>query len=129
VPAHETVYWVQGVGAWGQPEGNGNAADVSRNLAGVFAGVDRRFGPNWLAGVAAGYTNSSVSVGDLASSAKINTAHLAGYVGPISVPGTCAALRPGASACSTLAGASSFPDFQTPRAPAMTRPPRKSSAK
>ena len=80
-PAGETVFWVQGIGAWGQLEGNGGAADVSRNLAGFFAGVDRRFGPNSIAGLAGGYTNSSVSIGDLASSAAINTAHLAGYVG------------------------------------------------
>lgn len=81
VPAHETVFWVQGIGAWGRLEGNGNAADVSRNLAGVFAGVDRRLGPNWLVGIAGGYTNSFLSIGDPASSADIDTAHLAGYVG------------------------------------------------
>ncbi len=54
---------------------------MSRNLTGVFAGVDRRFGPNWLAGLAGGYTNSFLSMGNPASSADINTASLAGYVG------------------------------------------------
>ncbi len=81
VPVHDTVLWVQGLGAFGQLQGDGNAASVSRNLAGVFAGADRRFGPNWLAGIAAGYTNSSVNSGGVTSSADINTAHLAGYVG------------------------------------------------
>ena len=80
-PAPPTVFWAQGIGAWGRLEGNGNAADVRRNLAGVFAGADRRFGTNWLAGLAGGYTNSSFGIADLASSANINTAHLAGYAG------------------------------------------------
>ena len=80
-PAPETVVWAQGTGAWGQLGGNANAAGVSRDLAGFFAGVDRRFGSNWLAGIASGYTNSSVSIADRASSAGIDTAHVAGYVG------------------------------------------------
>ncbi len=79
--APETVLWAQGVGAWGKFDGNGNAANVSRDLGGFFAGIDRRFGPNWLAGVAGGYTNSSLSIADLTSSAGIGTAHVAGYVG------------------------------------------------
>ncbi|MGA3309463.1 MAG: autotransporter outer membrane beta-barrel domain-containing protein [Xanthobacteraceae bacterium] len=81
LPAPDTVFWAQGIGAWGRLEGNGNASGVSRDLAGVFAGIDRRFGPNWLAGIAGGYTNSSLGIGDPASSADIDTAHLAGYVG------------------------------------------------
>ena len=78
-PAPQTVFWAQGLGAWGRFEGNGNAADVSRNLAGVFAGADRQFGTNWLAGLAGGYTNSFLDIADLASSANVDTAHIAGY--------------------------------------------------
>jgi outer membrane autotransporter protein len=77
----ETTFWTQGVGAWGRFDGDGNAADVRHTLAGFFSGVDRRFGPNWLAGFAGGYTHSSISINDRASSANIDTAHLAGYVG------------------------------------------------
>jgi len=78
-PAPTTVYWAQGIGAWGHLEGAGSAADVSRDLAGVFLGADRRVASNWLAGIAAGYTNSSLDISNPASSADINTAHLAGY--------------------------------------------------
>ncbi len=78
VPA--TTFWTQAVGAWGRFDGDGNAAAASRTLAGFFSGVDHRFGPNWLAGFAGGYTNSSVSISDRTNSASIETAHLAGYV-------------------------------------------------
>jgi uncharacterized protein with beta-barrel porin domain len=79
LPAPETVLWAQGVGAWGKLNGNGNAANVNRDLAGVFAGIDRRFAPNWLVGLAGGYTNSSLSIADPTSSAGIETGHVAGY--------------------------------------------------
>lgn len=79
--APEIAWWAQGVGAWGKFNGDGNAADVSRNLAGFFTGVDRRFGDNWRAGFASGYTNSSVRIGERASLANIDTVHLAAYAG------------------------------------------------
>jgi hypothetical protein len=44
VPLPERVWWVQGIGAWGKINGDGNAADVNRNLGGVFTGFDQRFG-------------------------------------------------------------------------------------
>ena len=73
------TYWTQAVGAWGRRGSDGNAADVRPTLAGSFSGVDRRFGPDWLGGVAGGYTASSVGITARASSANIETAHLAGY--------------------------------------------------
>ncbi|MGE5158489.1 MAG: autotransporter domain-containing protein [Gemmatimonas sp.] len=79
--APENVFWVQGVGAWGKFDGKGDASSVNRDLGGFFAGVDRRFAPDWLAGFAVGYTNSSLSIADPRSSAGIDTAHVAGYVG------------------------------------------------
>ncbi len=78
-PTPDLTWWSVGTGAWGQFDGDGNAAGVQRNLAGYFTGVDRRFGDNWLAGLAAGYTNSSLSVAARASAADINTAHFAAY--------------------------------------------------
>jgi outer membrane autotransporter protein len=81
MPTPDLTFWAQGVGAWGKINGDGNAADVSRNLGGFFAGFDRRFGDAWRAGLAAGYTNSSVSLSARASSANIDTAYLAAYAG------------------------------------------------
>jgi outer membrane autotransporter protein len=80
-PASDLTWWSQGIGAWGRISGDGNAADVSRSLAGFFTGVDRRYGDNWRLGVAGGYTNSSVNMNARASAANIDTAHLAAYAG------------------------------------------------
>jgi uncharacterized protein with beta-barrel porin domain len=92
---HETVLWAQGVGAWGKFDGNGNAASLNRDLAGIFAGIDRRLAPNWLAGIAGGYTNSSLSIADPTSSAGISSGHVAGYTaanfGPWNLRGAAAA--------------------------------------
>ena len=76
----EYTLWAQGVGAWGRVDSDGNAAETRRNLAGIFSGFDRRFG-NWYTGLAAGYTNASVKVDGRASSATVDTAHVAGYLG------------------------------------------------
>lgn len=77
--APDTVWWGQGVGAWGRIAADGAAAAVSRDLAGFFNGVDSRFGDNWRAGIASGYTNSSLSSSARASSADINAVHFAAY--------------------------------------------------
>jgi outer membrane autotransporter protein len=77
----DVAWWAQGVGAWGKIGGDGNAADVSRNLSGFFSGVDSSFGTNWRAGIAGGYTNSNVRVNAQASAANVDTAHLAAYAG------------------------------------------------
>ena len=87
--------WIQAIDSWGRFGGDGDAATASRSLGGFFAGVDRRFDSNWLAGVAGGYTDSSVSVSDRGSAADIGAAHLAGYVaasfGPWSLRSAAAA--------------------------------------
>jgi outer membrane autotransporter protein len=80
VQTADLTFWAQGVGARGKIDGDGNAADASRNLGGFFTGFDRRFG-DWRAGLAAGYTNSSLSVSQRASSANIDTAYVAAYAG------------------------------------------------
>src|SRR5262249_57039155 len=57
----DLTFWAQGVGAWGRINSDGNAADVARNLGGIFTGFDGRFG-EWRAGLAGGYTNASTTV-------------------------------------------------------------------
>ncbi|WP_176936753.1 autotransporter outer membrane beta-barrel domain-containing protein [Bradyrhizobium brasilense] len=107
----DTAFWAQGVGAWGRFGGDGNASGMTRDLAGFFSGVDHRFAPNWIVGIAGGYTNSSLRIGDRTSSANIDTAHLAGYVGATY---GALSLRGGAGASfSTLDTSRSiiFPDF------------------
>ena len=107
----DTVYWVQGIGAWGRLDGDGNAANVSRNLAGGFAGVDRRFAPNWIAGLAAGYTNPFLSIGNPSSSADINTDYLAGYVGASFGPWNLRAAAAGSFSLLDASRSIVFPGF------------------
>ncbi len=78
-PAPDLTWWSQGTSAWGRIGGDGNAASVRRDLVGYLTGVDRRFGDNWLAGIAGGYTNSNVGLSARASSANIDTVHFAAY--------------------------------------------------
>jgi outer membrane autotransporter protein len=77
----DLAYWAQGVGATGHIDGDGNAASAQRNLAGVFTGFDARFGEFARIGLLGGYTHSSLSVDERASSAGIDTAHLGAYAG------------------------------------------------
>ena len=109
VPA--TYSWIQPIDSWGRFGGDGDAAAANRSLGGFFAGVDHRFDANWLAGVAAGYTDSSVSVSDRGSTADISVGHLAGYVatsfGPWSLRSAAAASFSALDATRSLA----FPGF------------------
>ena len=79
--ARGVTFWTQGVGAFDQFSGNGNAAQVHDTIGGVFLGVDALVGNAWRVGVAAGYTNSSVDIDDRNSSATINAAHFGVYAG------------------------------------------------
>jgi uncharacterized protein with beta-barrel porin domain len=76
----DLVFWLQGLGAWGHADSDGNAAAVRRDLAGFFTGFDRRFG-DWRAGLAAGYTNSQPKADARASSATVDTGHFGAYAG------------------------------------------------
>ncbi len=109
VPA--TTFWTQGIGSWGRLGSDGNAADASSTLAGFFSGVDRRFGPDRLAGVAGGYTNSSISVSDRGSSANIDTAHLAGYAAANSGPWNVRAAAAGSFSTLGTSRSIVFPGF------------------
>lgn len=84
--APDTEFWMQGVAAWGQLQGMGDTAGVSRNLGGFFAGADHRLAPNWIAGLAGGFTNSSVGMGGRSSTAAISSLHVAGYTGAVFGP-------------------------------------------
>ncbi|HMK78446.1 MAG TPA: autotransporter domain-containing protein, partial [Xanthobacteraceae bacterium] len=76
----DIVFWAQGFGAWGRFSGDGNAAGVSRDLAGFISGVDTRVGTNGRVGFAAGYTSSQNNT-DGRGSADIETGHVAAYGG------------------------------------------------
>jgi outer membrane autotransporter protein len=80
VPTSDIVFWAQGFGAWGKFNSDGNAASVSRNLAGFISGADMRVGGNGRVGFAAGYTGSQNNT-DGRGSANVDTGHVAAYGG------------------------------------------------
>ncbi|HRO48886.1 MAG TPA: autotransporter domain-containing protein [Hyphomicrobium sp.] len=73
------VYWAQGYGAWGDDDSDGNAAGIDRSVGGFVSGMDVALASGWRAGLAAGYAHTNLSVGARASSADIESYHLAGY--------------------------------------------------
>jgi outer membrane autotransporter protein len=75
------AFWAQGFGAWGDFDGDGNAASADRTLGGFVSGVDAALGGGWRAGLAAGYSQSDVGVDARLSSADVDSYHLAAYAG------------------------------------------------
>jgi outer membrane autotransporter protein len=75
------TFWTQGFGAWGDFDGDGNAAAADRTLGGFLSGVDAGLGSGWRAGLATGYTQTNVSVAQRLSSAQVDSYNLAGYAG------------------------------------------------
>ncbi len=92
--ASPLVFWTQALGSWGNSDGDGNAASVTRSIGGFLSGVDAAMSSGWRAGLALGYSHSDVDVSDRVSSARIGSTHLAAYAGG---PVDAFALRTGAS--------------------------------
>ncbi len=73
-------------GAWGDFDGNWNAASAERDLGGFVSGVDARVSGTWRIGFGAGYAQSDISVADRHSAADVESFHLAGYAGGLAGP-------------------------------------------
>ena len=77
----DITFWAQDFGAWGGIDGDGNAAQAKRKLAGVFTGIDAKAGNTGRAGLVAGYSHADIQVDARASSAEIDSFHLGAYAG------------------------------------------------
>lgn len=77
-----TAFWLQGYGAWGSNDGDGNAAKLSGSTGGVFIGTDIPVG-SWRTGLMAGYGNSSFDADDRFSSADVDSYTLGAYAGTV----------------------------------------------
>jgi outer membrane autotransporter protein len=75
------AFWTNAFGAWGDFDGNKNAASAERNLGGFVSGMDARVSGTWRLGLATGYSQSDISVDALHSGAEVESFHLAGYAG------------------------------------------------
>lgn len=78
----ETAFWLQGYGAWGSNDGDGNAAKLSTSAGGMFIGADMSVG-SWRTGMMAGYGHSSFDADDRFSSASVDTYTLGTYAGTV----------------------------------------------
>ncbi|TPM38102.1 autotransporter domain-containing protein [Mesorhizobium sp. B2-3-4] len=75
------VVWGQAFGSWADVKGDGNAAGFDRSTGGFIAGGDGAIGDTWRLGVLAGYSRSSFSADDRASSGSSDNYHLGLYGG------------------------------------------------
>jgi outer membrane autotransporter protein len=73
--------WAQAYGARTDLDGDGNAADLGYDSAGVFAGLDGEFGNAWQAGALIGYSRASFDVDARSSSGSADSFHVAAYGG------------------------------------------------
>jgi outer membrane autotransporter protein len=80
-PQPQFAAWTQAVGAWGQVDGDGNAAALDRRLGGFLTGLDATFGHAWRFGLAGGYTRSWFDAAGRASRGSSDNYHLALYGG------------------------------------------------
>ncbi|MFV2944995.1 autotransporter domain-containing protein [Pseudomonas japonica] len=76
----EGVGWIRAVGGWGDFDGGHNAANVDRDLSGFLIGFDNNLNDQWRAGIAAGYTNSSINAKGKGQDASVDSYHLATYL-------------------------------------------------
>jgi len=74
------VVWSQAFGSWGKVDGDGNAAALDHDTAGMLIGTDTRVG-NWRLGALAGYSHSSFDTDDRHASGSSDDYHLGAYGG------------------------------------------------
>ena len=73
--------WTRALGSWSRTEGDGNAGAATAETAGMLAGFDATFDARWRVGLAAGYSHTGLDVDSRASTAAIDSYHLAAYGG------------------------------------------------
>ncbi len=80
-PGLTPTLWMQGFGAWGNAWGNGNAASVSSDIAGVFGGADVALGDHWRVGLMGGYSRTTLDANARNSSGTIDNYDIGLYAG------------------------------------------------
>lgn len=73
--------WGRAFGAWGNADGDGNAARMERSTGGILMGTDVPITETWRLGILAGYSRSSLDVGERVSSGSSDNYHLGLYGG------------------------------------------------
>jgi fibronectin-binding autotransporter adhesin len=75
VPADVFAAWGQAFGSFGHIGGDGNAATVDRSMGGFVLGLDATLDARYRLGVAAGYTDSSLSIAARGSSGSVQSTY------------------------------------------------------
>lgn len=75
----ERGLWMHGYGSWGDFDGDGNAADVRRNLGGFFLGGELLNNDSVAIGILAGYGTGDLRVAARNSTADFEDVHLGAY--------------------------------------------------
>ncbi|MFG1463184.1 autotransporter domain-containing protein, partial [Xanthobacter sp. DSM 24535] len=78
-PGFAATAWLQGYGSWGDTDATANSASLSRNVGGLFAGIDAPVGDTWRLGIAGGYSQSTYDLDALNSSGTSDNYDIAGY--------------------------------------------------
>lgn len=73
--------WGQAFGSWGSTDGNGNAADLDRNIGGFLIGGDAALDDHWRVGLLTGYSRSTFDVDGRSSSGNSDDYHVGLYGG------------------------------------------------
>lgn len=74
--------WVKGLGAWGKNAGSSDSASSTSSLGGLLAGVDGLVAEHTRLGAMAGYSDTSLGMGDdTHSRASADSYHLGAYIG------------------------------------------------
>ncbi|WP_419418864.1 autotransporter outer membrane beta-barrel domain-containing protein [Legionella sp. D16C41] len=75
-----TTFWAHGFGAWGELEGDGNAAELKRSTQGFFVGADQSFGMASRLGLVGGFSESHHEVSSRRSNTnKVSNGHIGIY--------------------------------------------------
>ncbi|MBB4954473.1 outer membrane autotransporter protein [Agrobacterium vitis] len=80
-PGLTPTVWMQGFGGWSNAWGDGNAATISSDVAGVFAGMDVALDNNGRLGFVGGYSRTRFDVAGRSSSGTIDHYDLGVYAG------------------------------------------------
>jgi outer membrane autotransporter protein len=80
------AFWTRAYGAWGNFNGDGNAATADRDLGGFVSGMDAQLSGSWRAGLATGASFSNINVDARSSSADVDSYYLGGYTGGMAGP-------------------------------------------
>nr|WP_225561683.1 autotransporter domain-containing protein [Rhodanobacter sp. DHB23] len=75
------AWWGQLVGAWGQQDGDGNAAATKHTSGGLLLGADHALGDDTRLGIVAGYTQTSLDTAARDSSLSSHDLDLGAYAG------------------------------------------------